>query len=180
MRSLFLKLVVLVSMLTFTGSLLAQEVKKEEGKAEKEPLKLMEKKAAKKCDCLDTKDFSVTKTVSKAYKSVEEDEWKKAIQSCKDAVASIKEHEKKCKCDEVIEYRKIVEGFQKYAEGGEHLDSAEEPDCPFALKVYDEAIKKLDDSISKVSDEKTKKDATNVKEYALEERQFVQDECSST
>lgn len=181
MRSLFSKLLVLALLLTFTSKLLAEEAKKEEAKqaAPTKEATLKEKKASP-CNCLDTKDFSVTNTVAKAYRSVEEDEWKKAIQACKDAVTSIKEHEKKCKCDEVPEYRKIVEAFQKYAEGGEHLDSAEEPDCPFALKVYDEAIKKLGESIPKIFDEKTRKDATNIKEYAQEERQFVQDECSST
>ena len=118
--------------------------------------------------------------LNKAYGSIEEDEWTKAIKICKDSIVTIKNLEKTCKCSEISDYKKIIEAFLKYAEGGNHLDGAEDPNCPLALKLYADAIKMLDESIQKVSDEKIKSNAKNIKEYAVEEEQFVKDECQKT
>ncbi len=133
-----------------------------------------EKKADSGCTCLKP----ATDAVEKSYGSVEEDEWEKAIKACKDSVVAIKNLAKTCKCPEVAEYQKIIEAFQKYAEGGSHLDGAEQPDCPFALGLYASTIKSLNESIAKISDEKIKEYATNIKEYAEEEEEFVKSECT--
>ena len=135
-----------------------------------------EKKVEPTCPCLKP----ATDAVEASYSSVEEDEWEKIIKTCKDSVTAIKTLSKTCKCPEVAEYQKIVEAFQKYAEGGSHLDGTEEPDCPFALKLYADTIKSLNESIPKISDEKVKEYATNVKDYAQEEEEFVKSECTKS
>ena len=128
------------------------------------------------CDCLK----GAIDAIQKAYVSLEEDEWPAAIKSTKDAITTINTVSKNCTCPETIAYGKLGEAYLKYAEGGNHLDGAEEPNCPVALKLYADAIKMLDESIQKVSDEKIKSNAKNIKEYAVEEEQFVKDECQKT
>ncbi|MBI3590830.1 MAG: hypothetical protein HY094_05565 [Candidatus Melainabacteria bacterium] len=118
--------------------------------------------------------------VEKAYGSIEEDEWVKAIKACNDAGLTIKGITKTCTCPEVPIYQKVVEAFQKYAEGGNHLDGAEQPNCPYALKLYSDAIDVLSSSLDKIPDDKIKEKVKNVKEYAQEEQQFVKDECQKT
>ncbi len=127
------------------------------------------------CPCLKP----AIEAVQKAYSSLEEDEWPGAIKICKDTIELIKILSKTCKCPEVASYQKITEAFLKYAEGGNHLDGADEPNCPFALKLYTDAIAFLKESTPKITNQEVKTNATNIQEYAEEELQFVKDECQS-
>lgn len=176
----FLVLLVILMFLTLGGitssNVLAQEaappqaapaepVKKE---AQEEP-----KAASSSCKCLEP----ATSAINKAYASVEEDEWNVAIKTCKNSVDAIKELAKTCKCPEVAIYQSIAEAFLKYSEGGNHLDTVDEPDCPYATKLYSEAIRALADVIPKIQDQGVKTKASDVKEYAEEEQEFVKDEC---
>lgn len=136
--------------------------------------KLMEKKA-KKVDCACAKpaaDF-----IKKAYNSVEEDEWKKAIAACKGTITSINNLSKTCKCPEMAAYKKVAEAFLKYSLGGDHLDGADEPDCNLAKGLYGDSIRFIEESVGDVSDEKVKEYARAVLDYAKEEQAFVNDEC---
>ena len=138
---------------------------------------LQERKAQKaSCPCAKP----AIDSIQKAYTTVEEDEWGKAIKACKDAIASISNLAKTCKCPEVDAYRKVAEAFLKYAEGGNHLDGADEPNCPFALKLYTDAISLLKDAIPNISNEAVIQNANNIQEYAKEEQQFVKDECQKS
>lgn len=185
MRNLLFIFIVSVLLFTANKLTLAQEPAKPEAMTEAAPAAMTEvapveamaepeKKADPACACLKP----AIDAVEKAYGSVEEDEWEKAIKTCKDSVTSIKTLSKTCKCPELPEYQKTAEAFQKYAEGGSHLDGAEEPNCPFALKLYSETIKSLGESASKISDAKVKEYAGNVKDYAEEEEEFVKSECT--
>lgn len=149
-----------------------QDVQAEPAK-QAEPVK---KEAAAGCVCLEP----ATSAINKAYASVEEDEWTIAIKTCKDSITAIKELTKTCKCPEVAVYQSIAEAFLKYSEGGNHLDTVDEPDCPFALKLYSEAIKILSDALPKIKDEQIGAKAKDIKEYAEEEQEFVKDECLNT
>lgn len=180
-RSLLIAILVLVSTAITNSSTFAQNEKNAKStstpavtEAGKEgDLQARKAQKASGCNCLQP----ASDAVQKAYVSIEEDEWVKAIKTCKDSISAIKTLSKTCKCPEVAEYQKIVEAFSKYAEGGNHLDGAEKPNCPYALKLYDDATAILKDSIEKVSEEKVKTNAKNILEYAKEEQQFVKDEC---
>lgn len=184
MKNLFFIFIVSVLLFTANKLTLAQEPAKPEAMTEAAPVAMTEavpeamaepeKKVDPACACLKP----AADAVEKAYSSVEEDEWEKAIKACKDSVTAIKNLAKTCKCPELPEYQKTAEAFQKYAEGGSHLDGAEEPNCPFALKLYSETIKSLGEATTKISDEKVKEYVSNVKDYAEEEEEFVKSECA--
>ncbi|OGI20454.1 MAG: hypothetical protein A3B68_02930 [Candidatus Melainabacteria bacterium RIFCSPHIGHO2_02_FULL_34_12] len=125
------------------------------------------------CACLEPGN----KAILKAYGSLEEDEWPKAIVESKNAIETINNLAKTCKCPEVDTYKKVADSFLKYAQGGNHLDGADEPNCPFALKVYGEAISGLTEAIPKITNKDVKDNVKNILEYAQEEQQFVKDEC---
>jgi len=119
-------------------------------------------------------------SIQKAYASLEEDEWPNAIKTCKDTIDAIKILSKTCKCPEVAVYQKVAEAYLKYAEGGNHLDGADEPNCTYALKLYDEAISSLKGALPKITNAQVKENANSIWEYAVEEQQFVQDECKGS
>ena len=125
------------------------------------------------CPCLKP----ASDAVSKAYSSIEEDEWPKAIKTCKDSIEAIKNLGTTCKCPEVAGYQKIVEAFLGYAQGGDYLDGTEKPDCEKARKMYADTISALEASSAKISDEEIKKKAKAVQEYAKEEETFAKEEC---
>ena len=118
--------------------------------------------------------------VQKAYTSLEEDEWPTAIKICKDAITLVKNLSLTCKCPEIESYKKLSEAYLKYAEGGNHLDGAETPNCPYAKKLYSDGIKLIDESLSKVTRAEVKAGAGNIREYLEEEQQFVDEECGET
>ena len=128
------------------------------------------------CACLQP----AVDAVQKAYTSVEEDEWAAAIKTCKETIESVKTLSKTCRCPEVAYYQKILNAYLKYAEGGSHLDGTDEPNCPYALKLYDEALILLKESIPKITSLEVKTNAKSIQEYAEEEQQFVKDECTDT
>ncbi len=149
--------------------------------AQDKETKLMEKKNPKKqaveggaCACLKPG----IDAIQKAYASLEEDEWPKAIGECKNTIASISALSKSCTCPEIAAYKAISDSFLKYAEGGNHLDSADDPDCPYALKTYSASIAGLKDSLEKITDKDVKTSVKNILEYAQEEELFVKDECA--
>ena len=125
------------------------------------------------CGCLK----GAIDSIQKAYVSLEEDEWPTAIKATKDAIASINTVSKDCACPETIAYQKIAEAYLKYAEGGNHLDGAEEPDCPYATKLYSDAITLLETYIPKISNGAVKENADDIKGYVKEEKEFVDEEC---
>lgn len=118
--------------------------------------------------------------LQKAYASLEEDEWPSAIKACREAIAALATLSKTCKCPDVTVFQKIADAYLKYAEGGNHLDGVEDPNCPYALKLYDEVLSLLNDSIPKVISIDVKTSAKNIQEYAEEERQFVREECEES
>ena len=127
------------------------------------------------CDCLK----GTIDAIQKAYVSLEEDEWPAAIKSTKDAIAVINTVSKDCTCPETQAYQKIAEAYLKYAEGGSHLDGAEEPDCPYATKLYSDAITLLETFIPKITNSAVKENAEDIKGYVKEEKEFVDEECGS-
>ena len=142
--------------------------------------KLMDKKNQKKqavesgaCTCLQP----AIDAIQKAYSSLEEDEWPKAIGECKNTIATINNLSKSCTCEEVNAYKTAADAFLKYAEGGNHLDGADEPDCPYALKTYSASIAGLQSAQDKITDKGVKTSVKNILEYAQEEELFVKDEC---
>ena len=116
-------------------------------------------------------------TLQVAYTSLGEEGWDVAIRDSKQAVESIKVLSKTCKCTEVADYQNSANAFLKYAEGGDHLDRADNPNCSYALKLYDEAISLLKDSIPKITNAEVKANAKSILEGTKEEREFVEDEC---
>ena len=141
---------------------------------------LMDRKNQKKqttegnvCACLKPG----TEAIQKAYASLEEDEWPKAITECKNTITVISSLSKTCTCNEVNAYKTAADSFLKYAEGGNHLDGADEPDCPYALKTYSSSISGLKDILEKITDKDVKTSVKNILEYAQEEELFVKDEC---
>ena len=118
--------------------------------------------------------------IQKAYVSIEEDEWPTAIKSTKDAISTIGTVSKTCTCPETIAYQKVAEAYLKYAEGGNHLDGAEEPDCPYATKLYSDAITLLDAYIPKITNAAVKGNAEDIQSYVKEEKEFVDEECGGT
>lgn len=125
------------------------------------------------CDCLK----GAIDAIQKSYVSLEEDEWPGAIKVTKDAINTINALSKTCVCPEIIAYQKIADAYLKYAEGGNHLDGAGEPNCPYATKLYSDAIALLENYISKISNATVKENAEDVKEYVKEEKEFVDEEC---
>lgn len=115
--------------------------------------------------------------IQKAYNSLEEDEWKDAEAAAKNAQTFIKNLTSTCKCPEIASYQKIADAYLKYAQGGNHLDGADQPNCPFALKLYSDAISNLKEAIPNITNAEVKTSATNIQDYADEELQFVKDEC---
>jgi len=140
MKKVLQTLMVLTVLLIFGSALLAEEPKNV-----KDSATLMEKKAKggkadsqvqPGCGCLETKGFSASGLLEKAYNSVQEDEWDKAIDVCKKVQADLKEHEKKCKCQQLIDFQRIVKSFGDYAEAGRDLDNSDKPNCDKVLKLY--------------------------------------------
>ncbi len=125
------------------------------------------------CDCLK----GSIEAIQKAYVSLEEDEWPTAIKTTKDAIAVINTVSKNCTCPETLAYQKLAEAYLKYAEGGNHLDGAEEPDCPYATKLYSDAITLLETFIPKITNPSVKENAEDIKGYVKEEKEFVDEEC---
>jgi hypothetical protein len=118
--------------------------------------------------------------LNKAYTALEEDEWTNAETTTKNAIASIKSQSQSCKCPELASYQKIADAYLKYAQGGNHLDGADQPNCPYALKLYADAIALLKEAIPSLTNAEVKANATNIQDYADEELQFVKDECEDT
>ena len=137
--------------------------------------KNQKKQTAEGSDCTCLKP--ATEAIQKAYASLEEDEWPKAITECKNAIIAINNLSKTCTCSEVNAYKIAANSFLKYAEGGNHLDGADEPDCPYALKTYDSSISGLKDVLEKITDKDVKTSVKNTLEYAREEELFIKDEC---
>ena len=125
------------------------------------------------CDCLK----GAVDSIQKAYVSLEEDEWPAAIKTTKDAISTINTVAKTCACPETMAYQKIAEAYLKYAEGGNHLDGADEPDCPYATKLYSDAIILLDAYISQITNPAVQENAKDVEGYVKEEKEFVDEEC---
>ncbi len=125
------------------------------------------------CDCLK----GAMDAIQKAYVSLEEDEWTTAIKATKDAISTINTVSKTCTCPETIAYQKVAEAYLKYAEGGNHLDGAEEPDCPYATKLYSDAITLLEAYIPKITNSAVKENAEDISGYVKEEKEFVDEEC---
>jgi len=115
--------------------------------------------------------------LNKAYTALEEDEWTNAETTTKNAIASIKSISQSCKCPELVNYQKIADAYLKYAQGGNHLDGADQPNCPYALKLYADAIALLKEAMPGITNTEVKANATNIQDYAYEEFQFVEDEC---
>ncbi len=128
---------------------------------------------AEGCPCLKP----AVEQIQKVYNSLEEDEWTQAESSAKNAQSSIKTLSATCKCPEVSAYQKVADAYLKYAQGGNHLDGADEPNCPFALKLYADAISALKEAIPSITNVDVKNNASNILDYAEEEQQFVKDEC---
>jgi len=128
------------------------------------------------CDCLK----GAIDAIHKAYASLEEDEWPTAIKTTKDSITTINTLSKTCICPETIAYQKIAEAYLKYAEGGNHLDGAEEPNCLYATKLYSDAIILLEAYIPKVTNTAVKENARDVQGYVKEEKEFVDEECNGT
>ena len=125
------------------------------------------------CDCLK----GAIDSIQKAYVSLEEDEWPAAIKTTKDAIGITSMLAKTCTCPETMAYQKIAEAYLKYAEGGNHLDGADEPDCPYATKLYSDAIILLDTYISQITNPAVQENAKDVEGYVKEEKEFVDEEC---
>ena len=126
------------------------------------------------CGCLK----GAIEAIQKSYISLEEDEWQAAIKTTKDTINTINTLSKTCACPETVAYQKVAEAYLKYAEGGNHLDGAEEPNCPFATKLYSDAIVLLDAYIPKISNAVIKENAEDIRGYVKEEKEFVDEECS--
>ena len=181
MKKVLETLMVLTILLVFGNGILAEEPK------EKSAV-LMEKKAKDgkadsqvpaSCKCLETKDFSASGLLEKAYNSVQENEWDKAIDDCKKVAADLKNQEKKCLCGghQLTQYQKIVKSFQQYAEGGKDLDDSDKPNCEKVLKLYNDAISTIKDTIPQIGNLKVRKLAEEIQNYASEEKEFAEDEC---
>src|SRR3989338_3564856 len=159
LRNLFSIFIVLILTICLNNILLAQEAMsppeqapapeakpevmaevKQEVKPEAMTDAMAEAKKLPECPCLKP----ATEALGKAYISIEEDEWPKAIKTCKDSIQAIKNLGTTCKCPEVAEYQKIVEAFLGYAQGGDYLDGTEKPDCEKARKMYGDTISALE------------------------------------
>ena len=183
MKKVLETLMVLTILLVFGNGTLAGEPKEQAGTKD---TVLMEKKAKggavdsqapASCKCLETKDFSATGLLEKAYNSVQEDEWDKAIDVCKKVAGDLKDHEKKCKCQQLTDYQQIIQAFQKYAEGGRDLDNSDKPNCEKVLRLYNEAISTLKEAGGHLGIGKARKLAEEIQNYASEEKEFAEDEC---
>ena len=197
----------------FSGNLLAEEEKKEEAKepvkesvsamtatgggpaVKEEKVEKVEKVEAnikakvdeKKCTC----DTPAVQALSKAYNSLEEDEWIDAIKICKETINAIGKLAETCKCTSGMKaegtppkertlvevYSDIASAYLKYAQGGQILDGEDDIDCPKAKSLYDDAMKTLKVSIDGVQNEELKLEVENIKDYCEEEKAFVDDEC---
>ena len=127
------------------------------------------------CDCLKP----AIDAIQKAYTSLEEDEWPAAIKTSKDTIDIVSNLAKVCKCPEITSYQKVSEAFSKYAEGGNHLDGVDEPNCPYALKLYSAAAALLKEAIPNITNVQVKENAENTNDYVTEELEFVKNECNS-
>lgn len=130
-------------------------------------------KDSKLCDCLGP----AINSIQSAYTSLEENEWPVAINDTKKTIDLIMTLSMDCPCPELIAYQNVADAYLKYAEGGNHLDTADEPNCPYATKLYASAISILDQYIQKISDADVKTNAGNIKDYLEEEKDFIDDEC---
>ena len=151
----------------------AAVVKKQVTQTETPKEQAVEVKKSGLCDCLK----GAIDSIQKAYLSIEEDEWPTAIKTTKDAISAINTVSKTCACPETVAYEKIAEAYLKYAEGGNHLDGAEEPDCPYATKLYSDAITLLETYVPKITNPAVKENSEDVKGYVKEEKEFVDEEC---
>lgn len=125
------------------------------------------------CAC----DKPVIEALTKAYNSLEEDEWTDAIKICNESIKTIETLSGTCKCPVIETYKGVVKAYLNYAQGGQILDGEEDIDCPKAKSLYDEAIKSLIAAQTTVKNEAIKSQVENIKEYCEEEKAFVQDEC---
>ena len=151
----------------------AAVVKKQVTQTETSKEQTAEVKKGGLCDCIK----SAVDSIQKAYVSIEEVEWPTAIKTTKDAISAINTLSKTCACPETVAYGKIAEAYLKYAEGGNHLDGAEEPNCPYATKLYSDAIILLETYIPKITNPAVKENSEDVKGYVKEEKEFVDEEC---
>lgn len=201
LKNILISFLLVAAVLIFPGNLIAQDAKpaaeppKEEQKEAPETVqeKVKEQEAVQKeveekeevskktlsreagdCTCVEP----IEKALSKAYISLEEDEWPKAIKVCTDAVNKVKELEKTCKCPVIPVYKDVANAYLSYAKGGEILDGEEEIDCIKAVKLYDDAIKLFEKSVPMILNEKLKQEASLIADYCSEEKEFVEDECS--
>lgn len=126
------------------------------------------------CDCLK----GAIDAIQNAYVRLEEDEWPTAIKATKDTINTINTLSKTCACPETVAYGKIAEAYLKYAEGGNHLDGAEKPDCQYAIMLYSDARTLLENYIPKITNVSVKENAQDVQGYVKEEEEFVNEECS--
>lgn len=182
-----LVLLLVSALLSFTPSAYAEEAEKKKEEVKKEAPKAEEKKAdskpeekedaeekkAEPCKC----HKPAIESLSKAYNSLEEDEWKDAIKVCKEVSASVKKLSETCKCEEVKNYVAIVGAYSQYAQGGQILDGEDDIDCPKAKKLYDNAMKALQAALPKIKDDSLKEEVENIRDYCEEEKAFVDDEC---
>lgn len=127
------------------------------------------------CSCLKP----AIDSIRKAYAALEEDEWPDAIKICKDTIKLITELSKTCSCPQLPFYEKVATAYLKYAEGGDHLDSSEDPDCPYAVGLYSGAIALLKINLSEIKDTTVKQEGENILDYLKEEESFVKDECGN-
>ncbi len=128
------------------------------------------------CDCLK----GASNVLADSFQKLEEDEWNVAIKAIKGAINTINTIAKTCACPEIIAYQNIAEAYLKYAQGGNHLDGAEEPDCPYATKLYSDAITLLEKYIPQITNPAIKENAEDIKGYLKEEKEFVDQECNGT
>ena len=112
------------------------------------------------------------------YLAVEEEDWNSGIKTCEEGINAINDLSQRCgACPEPQEYIKVIGAFRKYAEGGIHLDGAEEPKCSFAIQLFTDTINDLESSLQTISSQQAKFKIKNIRDYAKEEKQFVSDEC---
>lgn len=138
-----------------------------------EPIKAKTAQKEPVCNCIEPAVIAI----QKAYTSLEEDEWPSAIKISTDALNSVSNLSKTCKCPEVSVYQNVAKAYLNYAKAGNLLDGQDEPDCVVAKKLYDDAILWLGTSIPQIPNTEVSANAKNIQDYAKEELQFVKEEC---
>ena len=128
------------------------------------------------CDCLK----GAGDVLAGVFQKLEEEDWNTGIKAAKDAINTINTVAKTCACPEIIAYQKIAEAYLSYAEGGNHLDSAEEPDCPKATKLYSGAIGLFEKYVPQITNPAIRENAKDIEGYVKEEKEFVDEECNGT